>query len=1015
MKKVAVKRLEKIPDDEGNELSIKIKTSEISINLKSLNAMNEAEISDKITTLLLKYGITPWQQQAIPSRSSTRKIGSCDLYIHDKRVIIEVKKVKRLENGPHSPESGDGGRSAFDQLENYIKAERSQKNTQIIDFVDTGDVSEQTHYWIGIVTNYKKWWAWTWPPSESEDDGKLQESFNGVELTAPKERQLIALLQRKDTKPVPEELGPMFEPHLKRFLELYDRVKDYRDTQTQKGLWFKQLQASGNAPDTDVDEIFVRHTLLILVTRLISKVVGSHEDDVITHGFVCWVSDGCDEIKSLTADIGSYDWNHETRDIMRSLYMGFIPTKHRKSYGEYYTPDWLAEKLAKTVIDEKYIKEQLESFQSDGTVKPVLDPACGSGALLYHAGRVILNSRAVGEARQYMNPAKINEFLCAMLYGIDIHPVAVEMAKTNIHRLIRYSPDHHIRVYQGDSLLLNRPTDNIHSAAMADPDDLVLYSPKGTALVLPKLFLRSSEGIEIMVRTAKEKIKPPAALVKSLDKKDSKKVEIAHKTLARMVDEEGNGVWEWYIKNQAAPLLLQEQKAGRIISNPPWVRINQINVKERKTLIESEAKKLGLWVGGSAAASFDIAALFVDRCSSLYLTDPKKSGWILIGGALKTAGWSGLRKSDVWKNYKAMWDLGSVAFEMGFSTCTVFFGIRTPSLKLVKKPNTAVKPNEFLSDIRDKTKWVKPGRDYPFYPSGYFANKNTAAKNGATLFPYNFVRIRETVSTNGKDVGFKTLSKKSKWDKYGSLEGRVPEAWVKDCIYSQDLYPYAPETHTKCIIPMKGNKWDQTKDSHPYWRRVSDAYKENKGNGRDTPSTLEKNLNHHNKLVNQFGIKKWLVVYNAGGENLYAMKTPPGRYIIEHGCFYVPCESENEADYLSGMLNSPAMLPPFDKAKTSDLYFGLSIWKCVPIPKFNPKNKLHAKLARLSKKAGLASAKTYKSERASGNKLDNWSMSRIIQKALVENGVSGEIDDLCKVIIDEYYQSVAETKNSYWK
>ena len=1017
MKKRLEKRQKKILNDPGDELSIKIRTSEVSISLKSLNAMTEAEISEKITTLLLKYGITPYQQQAIPSRSNTKKIGNCDLYIYDSRVIIEVKKVKRLENGPYSIESGDNGRSAFEQLENYIKAERSGTNTKILDFIETSGISKKTYHWVGIVTNYKKWWAWTWPPSESKDDAKPQDSFNGVELTVPKEKQLMALLQRKDIKPVPEELGPMFEPHLKRFLELYEMVKDYRDVQTQKGLWLTQLEASGNAPGADIDEIFVRHTLLILVTRLISKVVGGHNADVITHGFVSWVNDGSDEIKSLAADIESYDWNHETRDIMRSLYMGFIPKKHRKSYGEYYTPDWLAEKLAMTAIDEKYVREQLESFQSDGTVKPVLDPACGSGALLYHAGRFILNSKAMGEARQYMNPAKINEFLCAMLYGIDIHPVAVEMAKTNIHRLIRYAPDQHIQVYQGDSLLLNRPTSNIHISAIADPDDLILYSPKGTALILPKLFLKSSEDIEILARTSKEKIKLPNALIKSLDKKDAKKIMDAHKTLTKIVDEEGNGVWEWYIKNQAAPLLLQEQKAGRIISNPPWVRINQINVKERKMLVESEAKKLGLWVGGNTATSFDIATLFVDRCSSLYLTDPKKSGWILIGGALKAKAWQGLRNSNVWRDYAAMWDLGNIAFEMGISTCVIFLGIKTPSKKLVKTPNTSVKPNEFLSDIRDKTEWKKPDMVYPKHSSGYFVNKKTVAKNGATLFPYNFVRIKEIISIGGgggRSATFKTLLKKGKWDKYGSLEGNVPKEWVRDCIYSQDLYPYVSETCTKCIIPLKGNKWDPMRDSQPYWRKVSDAYKKNRGRGKTTQPTLEKNLNHQNKLIKQFEIKKWLAVYNAGGDNLYAMKTPPGKYIIEHGCFYIPCESESEADYLIAMLNTPIMLPPFDNAKTSDLYFGQSIWKDVPIPKFNSKNQHHVKLAKLSQKAGFISAKTYESERVAGNRLGNWAVSGIIRKALVEAGISGQIDDLCRTIVDEYYQYVAGTRESYW-
>lgn len=752
------KILEKIPDDVG-EMSIKIRTSEISINVRSLEKMTEAEISEKITRFLDRYGITPLQQQPIPSKDNVKKIGKCDLYIYDKRTIIEVKRVKRLEKGPHDKYSGDDGRSAFDQIEEYVKEERSHSTSRITDFVDQ---RPSEYYWVGIVTNYKKWWAWTWPQFESKDDGKLQENFDGTELTPSKEKQLMALLQREESKPVPQDLLPIFEPHLEHFLELYARLKDYRNTRTQKGLWFKQLEASGNAPESEIDEIFVRHTLLILITRMISKAVGGHEADVLTHGFVSWVGDDSREVRSLEADVKSYDWNMETRDIMRSLYMGFVPKKHRKSYGEYYTPDWLAEKLAMTVIDEKYIEEQLESFQSRGAVMPILDPACGSGSLLYHAGRFIFNSKAIKEAQQYMNPVKINEFVCEMLYGIDIHPVAVEMAKTNIHRLVRYAPDQRIHVYQGDSLLLDRPTNTVHSSVIADPDDLILYSPKGTTLVLPRSFLKSPEDIEAFARTARGRIHLPRSLLKSFDKRHAKKIKDAHETLIRIIEEEGNGVWEWYIKNQAAPLLLQERKAGRIISNPPWVRSSLINVKERKALIESEAKKRGLWVGGHTATSFDIAALFVDVCSSLYLTKPWKSGWVLMGGALKAKAWKGLRESQVYKAYKAMWDLGNIAFDMGFSTCVVFLGVNTTSKRLIKKRGTSIKPTEFLSDTEDRIKWKSMGKPYPKHPSGYFMNKKAVAKNGATLFPYNLVRIKEIISEKGGRVEFTTLVTKGK-------------------------------------------------------------------------------------------------------------------------------------------------------------------------------------------------------------------------------------------------------------
>ena len=570
--------------------------------------MTEADLTNRITTLFAKYSIIPYQQY----NTST---GPCDLYLFDKRAIVEVKKVERLDNGPYHSDSGDGKRTAFEQLEGYIKAERDKHQR----YLDEYRIIDQSWNWIGIVTNFEKWWVWTWPPTQSDNDGTPQDNFNGVVLDKTSEQKLIHMLQRSKTKPVPDDPVPVFKPYLNQLTELYKKLKDIRSTKTQKGLWFKQLEVGGNAPTDDIDEVFVRHTLLILITRLITYTGGMGGDpNRLTDGFVSWVPK--DRLKALRADIDSYDWRHDTRDILRTLYMGFIPKKHRKIYGEYYTPDWLAEKLARTVIDEEYIQDQLESFQKSGTVNGILDPACGSGSLLYHAGRVIMSSKAMRNAFLYMDHQEIDDFLCAMLHGIDIHPVAVEMTKTNMRRLLKTTSDHKIQVYQGDSLLLERPTSTVHS--VAGINDMVLYSPNETPLIIPRAFLKDPKNIEKLVRTAKNNKAYPKIMTTSMNKDDAEKIKIAHTVLTNIIKKEGNGVWEWYIKNQAAPLLLQETKAGRIISNPPWVRANHIQTKDRRERIQLEARKLGLWVGGNTATNFDIAALFVEKCSSLYLKSP---------------------------------------------------------------------------------------------------------------------------------------------------------------------------------------------------------------------------------------------------------------------------------------------------------------------------------------------------------------------------------------------------------
>ena len=126
--------------------------------------------------------------------------------------------------------------------------------------------------------------------------------------------------------------------------------KDVPATMTQRGLWLQQLEAGGNAPAEDIDLMFVRHTLLILITRMITSTI-TGENDVAT-GFVQWVPKDSDFIRSLQGIVDNYNWRQRSTDILRSLYDGFIPQNQRKLFGEYYTPDWLAEYVCKKVINE---------------------------------------------------------------------------------------------------------------------------------------------------------------------------------------------------------------------------------------------------------------------------------------------------------------------------------------------------------------------------------------------------------------------------------------------------------------------------------------------------------------------------------------------------------------------------------------------------------------------------------------------------------------------------------------
>jgi type I restriction-modification system DNA methylase subunit len=59
-----------------------------------------------------------------------------------------------------------------------------------------------------------------------------------------------------------------------------------------------------------------------------------------------------------------------TRDLLKKLYQQLIPRELRYNLGEYYTPDWLAERLLNMFEGRKF---------SGNPDKRIIDPTCGSG------------------------------------------------------------------------------------------------------------------------------------------------------------------------------------------------------------------------------------------------------------------------------------------------------------------------------------------------------------------------------------------------------------------------------------------------------------------------------------------------------------------------------------------------------------------------------------------------------------------------------------------------------------
>ena len=83
---------------------------------------------------------------------------------------------------------------------------------------------------------------------------------------------------------------------------------------------------------------------------------------------------------------------------MRELYHGLIDEKQRKEFGEFYTPDYLAQDVVNQVLDDDWCDQQItraynliEGKSQDQTHLGVLDPSCGSGTFLLQVARRLLD------------------------------------------------------------------------------------------------------------------------------------------------------------------------------------------------------------------------------------------------------------------------------------------------------------------------------------------------------------------------------------------------------------------------------------------------------------------------------------------------------------------------------------------------------------------------------------------------------------------------------------------------
>ena len=987
------------------------------------------------------------------------RVGPADIFLPNRRVFIETK-IAGLADNPHHAQTRENSETPFEQLSRYLLAEMDDELGRL-------PLDEQSDLpWTGVVTDGRVWYVWRFPHAHSSQPTLVLDGFRpqtSDELILHIRPLLDAGLVGKPW--IPADPVPLFVGALDNLREVHaglagKRVRETTDTKMR--LWLDMLRGSGMAPETGAARarLFTAHCFLVALARgvvhtLLNPNTQPDPAELIGSGFLAWiveVEDGRVWARDLLDRVHTYEWRRTAGDVLRPLYERFVDRSDRRDFGEVYTPDWLAEMMVGEVLDEEWCNQAVTTAltelrgrerQTDGI--GVLDPTCGSGTFLFHCAKRILAS----ESAKGLQPGQQADVVCRLVHGIDIHPVAVEFSRATLLRALPATPsaaNMALAIYQGDALML-RQTDT-HTLFEPRNGEILIRTPYGHEIVLPRAFTEHADFPDMLRRmvdaAADGAVLPADISLTAEDVEDRKMVTACHQALTTVIAREGNSVWTWYITNVLGPDRLARRKVNRIVANPPWVKLANVQVSKRKRALERVAGKdeqaghLDLWTGGKQAPHFDIAQLFIRHTRRAYLNEPNSdpAAWVTKAAALRAGSWQKFRD----------WHAGFLAQALDFSDAKVFgggdarrscvlFEMRRSSLTanisrplqargrlrtlrdapaaaysssddgemVLKAECPGATPDTFssLEEARLRLRWTAPRR-FPQVPSDYAADR---WRQGATIVPKVLTMTATVGAGSRSDTRTATTvrSDQRPWDTVQPRTGEVPAHWLTPLLTSKQLLPFglAPAGPETVIIPRDKNGEllsTETARQTTFWTELDDLYRERRGIGGNTPQSLMRRMDYGSALSAQLPLRSRrvrLVVYPTSGDVMRAAHIPEGLAVMDSQVYRHAMESVTEARYLVAVLNAPSLEAAFRASRTSGRHFHKNPWRAVPIPAWDAGNRAHRQLAALTSRA----ERTVETMDLPAGQV---AASRRIREQLVANGILTEIDALVRDILPNH-------------
>lgn len=691
-----------------------------------------------------------------------------------------------------------------------------------------------------------------------------------------------------------------------------------------------------------------------------------------------------------------------TRDLLKNLYQNLMPKKLRHNLGEYYTPDWLAERLLNMLEGGKFTGDPK---------KRLLDPACGSGTFLALA---IKRIRQNGWETNVPEPDLL-EAVLENVVGFDLNPLAVISARTNYLLALGDLLQHRrgeitIPVYICDSILTPSEAEGLFDRGACTFDTAVGQFAVPSSLVEAHYIDRLADVLEqaIGIRATPEMFIQKVAAALPVDpEKDEHDVGILKALYAKLLelDDKGvNGIWARIIKNAFAPLF-----AGRfdyVVGNPPWVNWEHLPEQYRKD-IAPLWKEYGLFTHKGLRARMgsgkdDISVLMFYVAADRYLKKKGRIGFVITQTVFKSeGGGAGFRRFKLGKRgppLRVLWldDMSQLKpFEGAANRTAVVMaqkgsptkypinvgywrkrrkGVSLPqSAQLTQVMKHICRMSQWKAEPIDSSRIDSPwitGRPKSVVavkrisgPSDYVARKG-ATPNLNGVFWVEVVAQRPDgaiVISNRGDIGR---------NKVETVQCPVEREFVYPLLRGRDTSRRLCNASLHMILPQdpeRPSKAVPEEVLHESYTMTWSYFKRFESALRARKSSTDQQLMKSGPFYSVWGVGSYTfarhkVVWKEICSQIEASVLSFGKgekaVIPDHKLVLVACSSKDEAHYVCALLNS-SVANYLVKSYAVTTQLAPHILTRVPIREFDPSNEPHSKLAELSRRAHKAATKMH--------------------------------------------------------